>query len=99
MIENFKKFRENLVLAKNYINKILKSMNDILIVIFQKVSIITINDPVCATLKYEKYKLIIQLIEIIFPKKELLANEAKLINSIQSGCASHIKTIYLARYM
>lgn len=43
-------------------------MNNILLVISQEGSTMTINNAVCAMLKYKNYEFIEQPIEIIFPK-------------------------------
>lgn len=97
MTKDLKKFREDLVSAKNYTNNIIKSMNDALIVISPIGSIITINNASCMLLRCLEDEIIGQPIEHIFVEKEILYNEAHLDNLIQTGSASHIETKFLAK--
>jgi PAS domain S-box-containing protein len=97
MTENLKKYREELITAKNYTNNILKSMSDALIVISTEGNIITVNNASCAMLKYEEDELIGQPFKNIYVKEELPFNEAQFDNLIQNACDSYFEATYLAK--
>lgn len=58
MTEDLKESKNNLPLARNYINNIFKSMSDTLVIISPKGRIITINSAACVMLEYEEHELV-----------------------------------------
>lgn len=97
MTEDLKKSREELLLARNYTNNILKSMSDALIVTSLEGSIITVNNAVCAMLKYEEHELIGQPFTNIYLKEELQFSEAQSEQLIENGCNNKFEATYLAK--
>lgn len=97
MTEELKKSREKLLLAKKYTSKILRSMTDALIVTSLNGSIITVNNAVCAMLKYKKHELIGQTFTNIYLKEELQFNKAQFDKLVEDGCDNKFEATYLAK--
>lgn len=89
MTEDLKKYRDELIHAKEYIDNILKSMIDTLVVVTPEGTIQTMNQATCSLLGYREEELIDQPIEKIFadnkpiltgPRLEYLIKEKNVRN-------------------
>jgi PAS domain S-box-containing protein len=96
LVDSFNQMAENLektTVSKDYIDNIIKSMIDTLIVVSPKGKILRLNTAACTLLGYEEKELIGQPIETIFEKRDC----PKLADIVANGSASNIETSYIAK--
>ena len=78
---------QNTTVSKDYMDNIIRSMNDALIVINPDGRVVTVNKATCELLSYQKEELIDQPIDIVFGKKgpPFIAGEEKQ-KVLMEGC-------------
>ncbi|KKM00432.1 hypothetical protein LCGC14_1804500, partial [marine sediment metagenome] len=78
MTTGLRKSNEDLLSSKYYIESILKSMNDALMVISPDGTIRTVNTAACAMLGYEEAELLNQLINKVIPDEQMPMKELEI---------------------
>jgi PAS domain S-box-containing protein len=85
--------------SRKYINNVIKSMNDMLIVINPDGKIKTINKAVERTLGYNEEELVGQSIGIIFTDEDSIPLQQSLYDgSIIAGLSQNIEKIFISKY-
>jgi len=87
---------QKITVSKDYVDNIIKSMNDTLIVVAPDSSIQTINDATCKLLGYEEKELIGQPIKVIF-EEGLPHNGTVMDNVFTNGFVSNVEKTYLTK--
>lgn len=98
LIDSFNQMAENLektTVSKDYIDNIIRSMTDTLIVVSPDGKILSLNAAACTLLGYEEKELIGKPIETILDEKNLV----KLNSLAEEGSVSNIETSYTAKDM
>ncbi len=96
LVDSFNRMAEALektTVSKDYVDNIIESMIDTLIVISQRGNITRANAAACALLGYEERELLGQPIEMILDKKDTL----NLDNFNREGYLKNIETFYIAK--
>ncbi len=102
LADSFNRMAEELLMttvSKDYVNNIIKNMNDSLIVVSPDGNIKTLNQATLNLLGYTEYELLNQPIGIIFEDKELASQWAGLIDSMKESSliVRNIEKIYLSK--
>lgn len=96
MIQDLRRQRAQLV-DKAYVDNIIKSMIDTLIVIEPSGTIKTVNRAACQLLGYTEEELIGQPITVIFAKKEGVSGSADMNAWIEERLLKNIEDVYVAK--
>ncbi len=99
LVDSFNRMAEDLnktTVSKDYVNNIIKSMINSLIVISTDGRIIRINDATCRLLGYEEKELLAQSVELII-KKGLLNTGSEIQDIFIKGFVSDAEKTYIAK--
>ena len=97
MTEDLKKYHDELIHAKEYIDNILKSMVDTVIVVTPEGKIQTTNQATLNLLGYSTEEIIDQPIEKIFADENLIFSGRRLENLIQQGTVRNYDLTYVTK--
>ncbi|MEW6734124.1 MAG: PAS domain S-box protein [Acidobacteriota bacterium] len=98
MVVDLRNSRDKILSAKDYTDKLLRSMINTLIVVSPEGMIESVNDAACATLGYQKEELIGQPISKIFvDQEEALFSPERLSELDRNGSICNVEKIYLAK--
>ena len=93
MIDNLQKT----TVSKEYMDNIMKSMTDTLLVINQDALIKTVNHATCNILGYKEDELLEKPINIIFPENETLISSTGIADLIKKGFIHNVEKEYLTK--
>jgi len=96
MMVDLKTSRDELVSSERYLENIIKSMGDMLVVVDPKVKIKTVNPAILKLLGYEEIDLVGKPIEVLFPKKEEIAKKSNIGELLKNQSKSSRET-FLAK--
>ena len=94
MISDLQSSRDSLISAKDYIDNIIKSIIDTLIVTDPEGTIKIINNSALELLGYNQHELIGQKISIIFPEEDIPPDESMIDLYIKKGSVSKAEVRY-----
>jgi PAS domain S-box-containing protein len=97
LAHSFNKMTEDLqrtTVSKDYVDNIIGSMRDVLIVVDSDMKIRTVNKASCELLGYKEKEIIGEPVEIIFAETEILLKEKKLEKLIEEGEVKNFETSF-----
>ena len=94
MISDLQSSRDSLISAKDYIDNIIKSIIDTLIVTDPEGTIKIVNNSALELLGYNQHELIGQKISIIFPEEDIPPDESMIDLYIKKGSVSKAEVRY-----
>ena len=97
LAHSFNKMTEDLqrtTVSKDYVDNIIGSMRDVLIVVDSDMKIRTVNKATCELLGYKEKEIIGEPVEIIFAETEILLKEKKLEKLIEEGEVKNFETSF-----
>jgi PAS domain S-box-containing protein len=97
LAHSFNKMTEDLqrtTVSKDYVDNIIGSMRDVLIVVDSDMKIRTVNKATCELLGYKEKEIIGEPVEIIFAETEILLKEKKLDKLIEEGEVKNFETSF-----
>ncbi len=93
MVDNL----QTITVSKDYVDNIMKSMTDPLIVIDQDATIKIANQATCDLLGYKEEELIERHIKLIFLEGDVLVGDNGIANLIKDGFIHNVEKCYIAK--